>query len=52
MTIKIFDLSDRNASDDIIPILQEKIDQIRKKNQMNQFDDLSDLDDEGVFFHK
>ena len=32
--------------------LQEKIDQIRKKNQMNQFDDLSDLDDEGVFFHK
>ena len=33
-------------------MLQERLDQIRKKNQMNQFDDLSDLDDEGVFFHK
>ena len=33
-------------------MLQEKLDQIRKKNQATQFDDLSDLDDEGVFFNK
>ena len=32
-------------------MLQEKLDLIRKKNQETQFDDLSDLDDEGVFFH-
>ena len=33
-------------------MLQEKLEQIRKKNQETQFDDLSDLDDEGVFFNK
>ena len=33
-------------------MLQEKLEQIRKKNQATQFDDLSDLDDEGVFFNK
>ena len=33
-------------------MLQEKLEQIRKKNQTTQFDDLSDLDDEGVFFNK
>ena len=33
-------------------MLQEKLEQIRKKNLATQFDDLSDLDDEGVFFNK
>ncbi|MBR7021042.1 MAG: hypothetical protein IKI15_08300 [Lachnospiraceae bacterium] len=32
-------------------MLQEKLEQIRKKNQSTQLDDLSDLDDEGVFFN-
>ena len=33
-------------------MLQEKLEQIRKKNQSTQLDDLDDLDDEGVFFNK
>ena len=33
-------------------MIQDKLEQIRKKNQAMQFDDLSDLDDEGVFFNK
>ncbi len=32
-------------------MLQEKLDQIRRKNQAKEFDDFSDLDEEGVFFH-